>query len=231
MITRKYFKNNEIYISNESWSYNNYTWGEEYYNLDSVNYFASLIRNEDKFRVLDIGAQSGLFTLLAKFFPRTTWYAFEPDQKSFMCLVDNLRINNVNNVVASNFAIDASSGEKILHVCENHSGLNTLGQNPSSSNSYKETKVHSNSLDNLFPIVKVDLIKIDTEGCEYNILSGAKNMIDRCKPKIFMEYYQDNLKQFNVSLGDLELLIGDTGYNITHKKNENVLIEPKNVKN
>lgn len=51
---------------------------------------------------------------------------------------------------------------------------------------------------------KVDFIKIDVEGFEYNVLLGAKNILNRYSPIIFIEVFEQNedkvfelLKQFS----------------------------------
>jgi FkbM family methyltransferase len=39
---------------------------------------------------------------------------------------------------------------------------------------------------------KIDLIKIDVEGAEHMVILGAKNTLERFRPKIFMEIYSGN---------------------------------------
>ena len=86
--------------------------------------------------------------------------------------------------------------------------------------------VKLNTLDNIFEENKVDLIKIDTEGAEYSILQGAKSLLKKSSPKILLEYSNDNLSQFNLSIHDLNNLIEDLNYKISWIKNENIFIEP-----
>ncbi len=42
-------------------------------------------------------------------------------------------------------------------------------------------------LDDMFPDNKIDFIKIDSEGCDVDVVRGAKNIIKRCKPYILFE--------------------------------------------
>lgn len=44
-----------------------------------IGFFNSLIRED--FNVVDIGASYGAYTMLAKFHPKTNWFAFEPNLK------------------------------------------------------------------------------------------------------------------------------------------------------
>lgn len=226
-----YINNKQIILSEKSKSYNNHTWDYDggVYQLDAIEFFYSKIINENDFCILDIGSQSGSYTLLSKFCEKTVWYSFEPDPKSFDCLLENLKLNKIGNVNAFNIGISDVSEIKKLNVCKNHSGLNTFGEGILNFNSENtETiEVTVKTIDELFLQTKVDLIKIDTEGCEFNVINGAKKVIKKYKPKIFLEYYDLNLRQFNKTIDDLNILISDIGYKITWSKDDNVLIEPK----
>lgn len=226
----KYIHNNNINITNDSLIYNKHTWeGSTAYQLDSIEYFFSLIKNQKDFCVLDIGAQSGCFSLMAKFCEETTWYAFEPDPINYTCLVENLSLNNIKNVITSKVGISNVNGTSTFNICSTHRGLNTLGTDLKRFTESESEKliIETKTLDDLFNNKKIDLIKIDTEGCEFNILIGAKNIIKKYKPKIFLEYYDINLRQFGYTIDDLNKLINDIDYKITWIKDDNALIESK----
>ena len=48
-------------------------------------------------------------------------------------------------------------------------------------------------------IKKIDLIKMDIEGGEYNALRGMKEVIQKMKPVIIMEYNTTRLDKLNIS--------------------------------
>ena len=225
-----YINGQKILISPSSLKYNYYTWeGMVPYQLDAIEFFYNKIPMYEPINIIDIGAQSGSFSLMSKFLPNTTWYCFEPDSLNYELLLENLKINDIKNVSVFTTAISSTSGEDTININLNHRGLNTLGKNLKrfSEDETQKTIVTINSLDNLFFDKKIDFIKIDTEGAEYDILLGAKKVIEKYKPKILMEYYNDNLLQFDKTLTDLDNLIYDLGYVITWQKDDNVLIEPK----
>lgn len=56
-----------------------------------IEKFHSLLPKNDFFVVLDLGAQTGCFTLLAKYFPDSIWYAFEPIKEAADLLKKILR--------------------------------------------------------------------------------------------------------------------------------------------
>ena len=47
---------------------------------------------------------------------------------------------------------------------------------------YQKLNVHIKKLDDIFNGDKLNFIKIDAEGAEYNVLKGAKNTLQRFKP-------------------------------------------------
>jgi len=134
--------------------------------------------------VVDVGANIGYYTvLLADKVGKTgKVYAFEPDKTNFEILVKNIETNNLKNVVAINAAVGSISGKKILYKSKNN-----LGDHKLYGNGEKET-VKIIKLDNYFKDIKVDLMKIDTQGWEPEVIDGAKELIKKNKPVIFLEY-------------------------------------------
>lgn len=48
---------------------------------------------------------------------------------------------------------------------------------------------------NKFELKRVDLIKIDVEGTEYDVLTGAKETINKFSPKLLVELHSSDLKE------------------------------------
>jgi FkbM family methyltransferase len=225
-----YAHGNKILISSDTIKNNCYTWNDQTANdLYLIERFYDLIK--DDFVILDIGAQSGLFTLLSKFFPKTKWYSFEPDPGNYDLLVENLTINSITNVNTFNVGITNKIGNDELKICRSHRGLNNYGDRITRFDSNSDDAIIVNTpidtIDNLFLNQNIDLIKIDTEGCEYNILCGAKNVIEKNKPKILLEYYEQNLLQFGKNFSDLHKLLDEINYQIVESFGEDILIQHK----
>ncbi len=221
-----YVYGKKISISLNSLKLNEHTWQDNAISdLSIVEKFYNLI-GED-FTILDIGAQSGAFTLLSKFFPKTKWYSFEPDPVNYDLLVENILINSITNVHTFNMGISNEIGNAQLNVCENHRGLNSYGEKISRFDNALIISTEINTLDNLFLNKKIDLIKIDTEGCEYNILEGGKKVIEKNKPKILLEYYEQNLIQFGKNFIDLHNLLEELNYEIVQSFGSDILIQSK----
>ena len=84
-ITYPYIFKKEIFLTQESIKHNSYTWWKRgIWQKNVIEYFYNLI--EDGICVVDIGAQSGAFSLLAKYFPNSEFHCFEPDPTNFSLL-------------------------------------------------------------------------------------------------------------------------------------------------
>jgi len=76
--------------------------------------------------VVDVGAHKGIFAVFAASrAPSVKVYSFEPSPANFACLCDNIRLNNLENVMALNVAIASRNGEATLYLAED-SGCNSL---------------------------------------------------------------------------------------------------------
>lgn len=134
---------------------------------------------------LDIGANVGSFTLLAKGYPNTQFISFEPIKKTFNILKQNIELNNITNVMLVNKGL--SNKEEVLKM---YIPINTNSLGGSSIIKPLEEHIEEicefDILDNYidFP---VDLIKIDVEGHEYNVLKGGLNLINKHHPLLLIE--------------------------------------------
>lgn len=202
---------------------NNQLWENE-----SIEEFYKNISPNEKFNIVDIGAQSGLYTLFAKFLPNSTFYSFEPFPPTFALLNENIELNKITNVKTFNLGISNKKEKLTLNSCINHNGLHTMGQTPMRFSDIKPIEVDVDTLDNLFyeKNIPVHFIKIDTEGWEYNILLGGINTIKTYKPIIQLEWNETNLKQCGFESSQLENLIKDMGYKVFKKINEELFICP-----
>jgi len=112
--------------------------------------------------------------------------SIEPDQDTFRCLRQGIKLNKFRNVLPLNFAAWDEECFLELHGSRLGKGLSLV----------KRKSYHNRQVVPAFPLDKViselglsriSYIKIDAEGSEYEILQGARELLSRYKPKIIVE--------------------------------------------
>jgi len=196
-------------------------------------FYSRLAMHDPFFVVIDLGAQTGSFSLLAKYFPHSRWYAFEPIKEAADTLKTNLFLNHIQNVSVYQMAASDYSGQAILKLPPNLNGwgLATIGSNVLRFTPDGERSIDCIDLDSFIvsnSIEKVDFMKLDTEGWELYILKGAKNLIMRDQPVILMEYNETNMKQCNVRKEEINDFLQTMGYEWELISSEDILCIPKN---
>ena len=133
---------------------------------------------------LDVGAHIGTHSvLLARAVgPWGRVYAFEPQRKLFRELVQNLRLNELDNVVALRFALGGGPA-RVVEMNPAHEG-NEGGTRLGRGGDAAELR----SIDE-FGFEDVSLVKIDVEGYEMEVLRGAVETISRSRPVLIIEIH------------------------------------------
>lgn len=133
--------------------------------------------------VLDIGANMGIFSLLAaKKGGRV--HAFEPQPKMTSILVKNIHLNSAQEIIIPHqLAVGSTDGLIALYEMPN----NHLGASITIHRSNTAHMVDCVTLDAWFEksgLKRVDFIKADIEGAERLMLDGAKHILRIFKPKL-----------------------------------------------
>jgi FkbM family methyltransferase len=148
--------------------------------------------------VVDVGANFGYFTCLAGTMigahGNGRVFAFEPNPKLARLIRRNLEINwSMAPIEMHEVAVADFSGEVTLYIPRAHGANASLSA--SDSPDADRVKVKAVRLDDVVPAnVAVDIMKIDVEGHEYGVLSGARQMIERSPEiKIIMEWSRSQM--------------------------------------
>ena len=147
-------------------------------------------------RVVDIGANIGLYTLLLSRLVGKcgTVTAIEPDPCNFELLKTNCAFNSVTNVVLHHAAAGASHGSMRLYRSLVHSGDSRMVfQQPSRLRQSVEVEVRT--IDELVAGQRVDFIKVDVQGWEGEVFKGMKEIFARNPGlQISFEYWPFGLR-------------------------------------
>jgi FkbM family methyltransferase len=165
-----------------------------------MGFLLHFLRAQDLF--VDIGANVGAYTILASAEIKSKTIAIEPVPSTFKNLMNNIFINQMQDRVSSmNIGLGSKKGNlKFTKSLDQENHVATENE--------KETiEVEINTLDSILIEDIPSLLKIDVEGFETEVLSGAKKTLENDKLKaIIIELnglgdrygYDDNLIHENL---------------------------------
>jgi len=166
------------------------------YQLDSID-----VNNKT---IIDIGANIGDTAL--NFINRGAKriYSLEPIPKTYNYLLQNISNNSLEDrIIPFNFGIGSKNENLIIPIRENASGGNSVTfveRNRQNKQYSKDVEVSIITLEELSQQInsKVDLIKIDCEGCEYSIIQND-HLMEFFNPDIILiEYHmgEQNIREW-----------------------------------
>ncbi len=160
-------------------------------------------RKDDVF--LDIGANFGTMSLASQ----CKTYCFEPCKSTFTLLKSNIKLNPQKDITPICEAV--AEKEKDYHVVEHaggYTGMNRIEEGGDRTTITIDNWANQNNIKN------IKLIKIDTEGHDNLIIQGAREIIERDKPIIIVEAFdEETTKSINYKE---TFRIGEKGVMINH---------------
>jgi FkbM family methyltransferase len=129
------------------------------------------------FNIIEVGANFGVHTLrMAKMVgPQGKVYAFEANPAVSKYLKMSIGMNQLGSVISVYEKVAGDiKGETYLTFGELNIGGGHLVSSPDS----QSVKIQIVQLDDEIGRQKIDLLKIDAEGCEGKIIAGAKRLIE-----------------------------------------------------
>jgi FkbM family methyltransferase len=139
--------------------------------------------------VVDIGAHIGVFSLIAAHNGATSIYSYEPLNENFLMIKDNIYINKFNRKMhAFNMAVSGRAGKVRLNLFGSPAGA-SLTNKP-----FKEKEGHImveavtlRGIMDYHVFKKIDLLKIDAEGAEFDMLIKTPRKYFESIGTIFVE--------------------------------------------
>jgi FkbM family methyltransferase len=176
--------------------------------------------------IIDIGAHIGLFSVIAAQVTGKSGkvFAFEPAPSTFALLQKTVVINHEEQVIETHQkAVGKETGKITFFISDDKA------DNSNSLVKYKEDRllhgidVAVTTIDNFVQeknINRLDFIKIDVEGAEYDTLQGAVHTLKNLKPVCIVAIHPEPIAAKGDKLADIYDLIAGCNYMITLDKKE-----------
>ena len=206
----KTMSGNQFYLMN---------WGHPTYELENKIFWSGLYSIDESTSIkvweelsmvsstiIDIGANTGIFTLVAKSVnPNAKVIAFEPITRIYEKLLKNIYINKYD-AAAFDIGISNFDGEQEIYDFPDIKNPYSASLDPQLSNEIstrsqfdlKKTLISTNKLDSFINEIRIKeltntLIKIDVEQHEAFVLDGMKKMMQDLKPIILIEILNNEI--------------------------------------
>jgi FkbM family methyltransferase len=144
---------------------------------------------------IDAGANIGWHSLhLAARYPGARCHLFEPHPEIFRQLARNTRLSSFKNLTLNQYALGDTSGQGLFYLQESsgyNRGLSSAALHADLKDNCRAAVVRFEPLDDVLSEADrqaVSLIKIDTQGCEHDVLAGARRTIAEARPAVILEF-------------------------------------------
>jgi len=160
-----------------------------------IDLYKDIIKTNDI--IIEVGSHIGSHTVpLSKIAKEGCLYAFEPQLLLFNLLNNNIKENNIFNTEIYLEAVSSKEETVKLNQVDYEKLYKSNNEFNSGGIDFKVLvsnngcyEINVVALDNKFKhLEKLDFIKIDAEGNEFEILKGGKDLINRFHPIIYFEF-------------------------------------------
>lgn len=170
--------------------------------------------------IIDVGAHSGQHTkIFARLVPQGHVYAFEPGVYARSILTKAMAMRGFRNVTVVPLGLSDVATTELLNVPLKRSGsmgfgLSHIGKADEGRPGVTE-EINITTLD-IFAetqkLERIDFVKVDIEGWEFNFLKGAIEVIKRHRPILQLEITTPTLERANATPEDIFNLIMPLDY-------------------
>jgi FkbM family methyltransferase len=167
--------------------------------------------------MVDVGAHIGHYTVAAaqRVGPHGRVIAFEPDPVSFSYLAQNVAANGLSErVTMQNVAVSGQTGTANLYLGRRDRVANSLIR--SDATMPRSVVCDTIALDHYFqddPDPRVDMVKMDIEGGEYDALRGMVRLL-AANPhlKLLVEFHPVNLQRAAIDADEFIALLHELAF-------------------
>ena len=176
---------------------------------DSIAFFEVFLLNTNDYLneftikendiVVDIGAHIGYYSIYSSEKVKNgKIFAFEPYRESFEVLIKNLEINQIDNVISQNMGVTENSGINTLYLKKDFSIGNSIYKNIETDSKVEIKTICLQDIIENNNLQRINILKLDCEGAEYEILLNLDPQILQRIDKIVTEVHP-NIKNFKIN--------------------------------
>lgn len=196
------------------------TFNFDMYEKDDSEMLFKLLNDGDT--IFDIGANIGWYSNhLAKKFPNSTIYSFEPIPETFNQISVNTELNGATNIRLNNLALSSKKEKLTFYYSPNVTGASS-SQNITENQSMTKLELEAETIDNFIStnsIDKLDFVKCDVEGAEYFVYQGGFETFKNHKPIVFTEMLRKWAAKFDYHPNDIITFFSEIGYDCFYSQN------------
>jgi FkbM family methyltransferase len=176
--------------------------------------------------LVDVGANIGFHALRMREYCANPIVCFEPNPLTYAVLLANLENNRLTHpdISAQNLACSDIPGQLTVHCGFNsyvtdedanfheHLDLDFDALAAAIDGGWIRARASVIRLDDVLPRTHVGFLKIDVEGFEHKVLSGARKLVQRDRPEIFVELHSRDLPRNGSSVQSVCAMVRSWGY-------------------
>ena len=170
-------------------------------------------KNFINYNIIDVGMSNGDSTIYFAKYGAKKVVGLEPDKESYDLAQKNIKESNINNkVVLINKALSHEKKETEFIIYDKYPNANSIDE----KNMVKlNSSVHKDIVETitlyeiftLFNGENIDLLKMDCEGCEYEVLNNLDSKIFNKIIRIYLEFHN--------GVQNLPNILKNNGYNVS----------------
>lgn len=174
------------------------------YEKDDSEMLFNLVKDGDT--IFDIGANIGWYSNhLAKKFPNSKIYSFEPIPETFNQISANTELNGSTNIRLNNLALSSKKEKLTFYYSPTVTGASS-SKNITENQNMTKLEIEADTIDNFImtnSIDNLDFVKCDVEGAEYFVYQGGLETFKNKKPIIFTEMLRKWAAKFDYHPNDI----------------------------
>lgn len=177
---------------------------------DALRMLEHLLNPNDD--VIDVGANIGIYACsIAKMIgPNGRVWAVEATPNTYLALQKNIALNNSGRIISFNAALSNQWGTTSIATNKSDDSQNCIADNTGGT----ANVVPLAPLDEIICLPpRIALLKIDVEGAEYLVLSGAPATLARAD-KVLVEIYEPNLRKFGSNSREVLEHLASAGFQL-----------------